>query len=206
MADTIWAFLRHGQSAANLEGTLAGWTDVPLTPRGEWEARDAGEELASIDFDEVVSSDLVRARRTAELALASWAEHTGHAIPALVIDRALRERTVGDWEGKPRAFLREQGQLEKLASWDGRAPGGGESHEDLARRVFPALAPHLGKRVLFVCHGGVMRVVVGLLDGVANDDIGKTTPANAEIIVRRISPDVWERAYRRALATDDGGG
>jgi broad specificity phosphatase PhoE len=206
VTDTIWAFLRHGQSAANLAGTLAGWTDVPLTPRGEWEAREAGEELASIDFDEVVSSDLQRARRTAELALASWAQHTGRPIPALVIDKALRERTVGDWEGKPRAFLREQGQLEQLASWDGRAPGGGESHEDLARRVFPALAPHVGKRVLFVCHGGVMRVVVGLLDGIADDDIGKTTPANAEIVVRRISPETWERAYRRAVATDADGG
>jgi broad specificity phosphatase PhoE len=199
VADTVWAFLRHGQSVANLEGTLAGWTDVPLTPRGEWEARDAGEELASIDFDEVVSSDLVRARETARLALGSWAAHTGRPIPALVFDPALRERTVGEWEGKPRAFLREQGQLEHLASWDGRAPGGGESHRDLARRVFPALARHLGRRVLFVCHGGVMRVVVGLLDGVEDEDVGKTTPANAEIIVRNVAPDVWETAYARAL-------
>jgi hypothetical protein len=43
-----------------------------------------------------------------------------------------------------------------------------------------------------------MRVAVGLLDGVADDDIGKTTPANAEIIVRNVAPDVWENAYRRA--------
>ncbi len=199
MSDTIWAFLRHGQSVANLEGTLAGWSDVPLTPDGEQEAREAGPELADIDFEEVVSSDLVRARETARLALGSWAQHTQRPIPAIVIDPDLRERTVGAWEGKPRAFLREQGQLELLASWNGRAPGGGESHADLARRVFPALARHLGRRVLFVCHGGVMRVVVGLLDGVEDADIGKTTPMNAEIVVRMVRPDVWEKAYARAM-------
>jgi broad specificity phosphatase PhoE len=174
---------------------------APLTPRGEWEARDAGEELATIDFDEVVSSDLQRARRTAELALASWAQHTGRPIPTLVIDPALRERTVGDWEGRPRAFLREQ-DSSRARELGGPGPGGGESHQDLARRVFPALARHLGRRVLFVCHGGVMRVVVGLLDGVADDDIGKTTPANAEIVVRRVTPEAWEQAYRRAAASE----
>jgi 2,3-bisphosphoglycerate-dependent phosphoglycerate mutase len=199
VSDTIWTFLRHGQSTANLEGTLAGWRDVPLTPDGEEEAREAGVDLADIDFDEVVSSDLVRARETARLALGSWAQHTGRPIPAMVIDRDLRERTVGAWEGQPRAFLREQGQLALLASWEGQAPGGGESHKDLARRVFPALARYVGRRVLFVCHGGVMRVVVGLLDGVADEDIGKTTPMNGEIVVCLVRPDVWEKAYARAL-------
>jgi broad specificity phosphatase PhoE len=65
--------------------------------------------------------------------------------------------------------------------------------------VFRALSRYLGRRVLFVCHGGVMRVVVGLLDGVENEHIGNSTPANAEIVVRRVNPEEWERACARAL-------
>jgi broad specificity phosphatase PhoE len=197
--DSNWVFLRHGQSRANLEGTLAGWSDVPLTPLGEEEARNAGDRLVHVTFDEVVASDLIRAKETARIALARWSELTGKPTPALVLDPELRERTVGDWEGKPRAFLREHGQLALLASWEGRAPGGGESHADLAKRAMSALARYTERRVLFVCHGGVMRVVMGLLDGIPLEEIGSHTPANAEIIVRTVDAATWAVAYEKAV-------
>jgi probable phosphoglycerate mutase len=198
---TRWIFLRHGQSEANRDGTLAGWRDSPLTPEGREEARAAGDLLVPHPFEHVVVSDLVRARDTASLALGRWAELTGKPLPPTEIDPALRERTVGEWEGASRATLREQGTMEMLASWEGRAPGGGESHHDLARRVFPALATRLGRQVLFVCHGGVIRVVLGMLDDLPYDDVGRSTLGNAEIAARLVTEGRWQRAYDRACGS-----
>ena len=63
--------LRHGQSQWNLENKFTGWTDVPLTKKGELEAKKAGELLKKhkILIDYVFSSVLERANKTAEIAL-----------------------------------------------------------------------------------------------------------------------------------------
>lgn len=64
-------FLRHGESTWNAAGRYIGWTDVPLTPRGEGEARQAGQVLRSLGtkVDVVYTSYLKRAIKTAWLAL-----------------------------------------------------------------------------------------------------------------------------------------
>lgn len=64
-------FLRHGQSAWNLENRFTGWTDVDLTSRGEDEAREAGRLMreAGFNFDAAFTSRLTRAVRTLWLAL-----------------------------------------------------------------------------------------------------------------------------------------
>jgi 2,3-bisphosphoglycerate-dependent phosphoglycerate mutase len=63
--------LRHGQSEWNLENRFTGFKDVDLTPEGEREAKDAGKKLyrSGIKFDDVFSSTLKRANKTAKLAL-----------------------------------------------------------------------------------------------------------------------------------------
>src|SRR5689334_13174834 len=66
MPDLI--LLRHGESQWNLENRFTGWVDVPLSPRGEAEARAAGAKLRGRRIDHVYTSVLQRAIETARLA------------------------------------------------------------------------------------------------------------------------------------------
>jgi probable phosphoglycerate mutase len=60
--------VRHGETAWTLTGQHTGRTDLPLTERGEQDARGLKSRLEGLTFAAVFSSPLVRARRTAELA------------------------------------------------------------------------------------------------------------------------------------------
>jgi broad specificity phosphatase PhoE len=130
----------------------------------------------------VLSSDLIRAKHTAELVL----EDRGLAILA---HPELRERDLGDWAEKPLAEIRSEGQSHCLIDWNGHPPGG-ESMAVLAARVLPFLAaqPAIEGNTLVVAHGGLIRVILGLLDDVETTEIGKNKIANCEPHVREIGP------------------
>jgi broad specificity phosphatase PhoE len=82
---------RHGETAWSLSGQHTGLTDLPLTDRGERNARSLQERLRGISFAKVFTSPLQRATRTCELAgFADRAE----------IDRNLLEWNYGDYEGR----------------------------------------------------------------------------------------------------------
>lgn len=204
-----WIFLRHGESTANAGGFLAGWDDVPLTPRGEQQAAEAGRLLVGERFDRVITSDLSRARRTAEIALAAWvgAGNPGEVdpggapqtrlTPPLTPDRALRERNLGDWSGQTLAALRADGRSQLLLGWETRPPGG-ESHADLARRALAALkAWDDDLPTLFVGHGGLFRALLGLLDERPVDVIGTLAVPNAVPQWRELPPGTWARLSER---------
>src|ERR1700678_550244 len=59
---------RHGETAWSLTGQHTGLTDLPLTERGEQNARALGERLTGLNFAKVFTSPLQRAVRTCELA------------------------------------------------------------------------------------------------------------------------------------------
>ena len=82
---------RHGETAWSLSGRHTGLTDVPLTERGERNARRLGERLKGLTFAKVFSSPLSRAARTCDLA--------GFGAAAEV-DRDLVEWNYGDYEGR----------------------------------------------------------------------------------------------------------
>jgi broad specificity phosphatase PhoE len=82
---------RHGETAWSLSGQHTGLTDLPLTPRGECNARRLGERLKGLAFARVFTSPLQRAKRTCDLAgFESRAE----------VDRDLVEWNYGDYEGR----------------------------------------------------------------------------------------------------------
>lgn len=151
--------LRHGQSTWNADGRWQGWADPPLSPLGEAQARAAAERLADAGLAAVVSSDLQRARRTAELI----AEHLG--LEVLAVEPDLRERNIGDWSGLTTTEI-EQGWPGWLAGWragDLDRPPNGESREEIAARVLAVLERLAheggGRTVLVVTHGGVIHLV-----------------------------------------------
>ncbi|MBK9158029.1 MAG: histidine phosphatase family protein [Propionibacteriaceae bacterium] len=83
---------RHGETAWNSEGRFQGQGDVPLNERGFAQARAAAPALASFRPARIVSSDLARARATAQ----TLGDLTGLPVE---LDRRLREVHVGEWEG-----------------------------------------------------------------------------------------------------------
>jgi broad specificity phosphatase PhoE len=175
-----WVFLRHGQSQANAEGWLSGHVDTALTELGRAQARESGVLCRAWDFVRVYSSDLIRARKTAELAL----EGRGLKVE---LSPALRERRLGQWAKKPLAEIRAEGQSHRLIDWHGKPPGG-ESMAELAARVMPFFAglEEVDGTTLIVAHGGLIRVVLGLVDGLDYSEIGPLKIANCEPHYREI--------------------
>lgn len=90
---------RHGETAWNLSGQHTGLTDLPLTERGEGNARSLGGRLSGLTFAKVFTSPLQRATRTCELA--------GFGGPAEV-DRDLVEWNYGQYEGRTSADIHNE--------------------------------------------------------------------------------------------------
>ncbi|MFH1467165.1 MAG: histidine phosphatase family protein [Pseudomonadota bacterium] len=179
-APTRWLLLRHGQTEANQGRLLAGDEESPLTYGGRWQAITAGLALRGQPTPRLLCSDLSRARQTAA-ALASaagWHDATWLSSPAL------RERSVGAWRGLPYQQARATG---RLIQWDD-APPGGESLRDVALRVLAFLAPLPEQDTLLVAHAGPIRVLFGLLCGVAPERIGTLKVPNATPIAVEVAP------------------
>ncbi len=159
--------VRHGQTAWNVGTRLQGHLDIPLDPHGLWQASRAADALAGEGLQAVYSSDLLRARATADaLALRTGLEV--HDEPAL------RERAFGRFEGLTYAEID--------ATWPGDAlrwrlrdplftpPEGGENLVDFSARCVEVAARlaarHPGEAIALVTHGGVLdslyRAAVGL--------------------------------------------
>ena len=173
-------FVRHGESSANAEAWLAGHGDAPLTERGVAQAIALRDVLREHSFDRVLSSDLSRARRTAETII------EGRGL-TLVTSPSLRERSCGQWERRTIAELEASGDIDLLQQFDGRSPGG-ESLRDVAKRVLLGLPALLGDGdTLIVAHGAMMRATIGVLDRVPFDRICDWKPSNCEVATRELS-------------------
>ena len=158
--------LRHGQTAWNAEQRIQGQLDIPLDDTGRWQAAQLAQALASENLAAIYSSDLARARATADpLALA-----TGLTVQT---DIALRERAFGVFEGETYRDIETRWPVD-AARWRRReldfGPGGGESLTVFSARCVGALAQlaarHEGQAIAVVAHGGVLdclyRAAVGI--------------------------------------------
>jgi len=150
MSDFPNVFLaRHGETAWSLSGQHTGLTDLPLTARGEANARTLAAPLAGVKFALVLTSPLIRAARTCELA-----GFGGIAID----DRDLVEWNYGDYEGKRTADILSANPGWKLFN-DG-CPGG-ESPVRVAARAdrVIARARAAGGNVLLFSSGHILRMI-----------------------------------------------
>ena len=114
---------RHGETAWSLTGQHTGLTDLPLTERGEQNARALGERLVGLDFGAVFTSPLQRVARTCELA--------GFGAVAEV-DRDLLEWNYGQYEGRRTTEIHAERRDWQLFR-DG-CPGG-ESPDEVGARA-----------------------------------------------------------------------
>lgn len=141
--------VRHGETAWSLSGQHTGLSDIPLTERGERNARSLGERLRGRNFSRVYASPLQRARRTCELA--GFGDKTA-------VDPDLVEWNYGAYDGKRTAEIRAH-----EPNWDlfrDGCPGGEKAAEIGARadRVLHRLRAADGD-VLVFSHGHFLRVL-----------------------------------------------
>jgi probable phosphoglycerate mutase len=131
---------RHGETPWSLSGQHTGLTDLPLTDRGERNARRLGERLEGLTFAKVFTSPLQRAARTCELA--------GFGA-GVEVDRDLLEWNYGEYEGRRTAEI-----LAERPGWQLFRDGcpGGESPDQIgarADRVVSRLRSIQGNVLLF---------------------------------------------------------
>ena len=117
--------IRHGQSETNLRKCFTGWAQVKLTEQGRADAESVRPMLEKIRFDKVYSSDLIRAMKTAEIALPGCEYET---------TPLLREVGMGSLELQPIAEV-EGDMLAKNTRELGYAMYGGESKAQLRQRA-----------------------------------------------------------------------
>lgn len=156
--------VRHGQTDWNAQGITQGETDIPLNSEGIKQAKTLGGSLKKIEFDAVFSSDLLRAKRTAEIIAME-------KKLAVETTNLLRERRYGKFEGKPGHLMDEFHKTWETLSKKGRISykpyDGYETDEEAISRFITFLrevaARYLSKKVLIVSHGGIMRVFLNHL-------------------------------------------
>jgi broad specificity phosphatase PhoE len=167
---------RHGQTTWNAERRFQGQSDIPLDATGEAQAQRAARLLAGLRPDMIVSSDLSRAASTA----APLARLTGLDV---ILDKDLRERHGGAWEGLTDAEIRQRYPAEH-ASW---TPPDGEPGTVVADRVAGALhriatAVGDGARAgggglaVVVSHGAALRLGMSRLLGMPEEIFGALGP------------------------------
>jgi len=173
---TTILLIRHGETAWNAERRLQGHLDIALNTEGERQAAALGAALAGEHIDLVISSDLARARQTAE-AVARARGAPEAAASSVLLDRELRERCYGGFEGLLYSEIAARFPLE-FAAWQARnvdavlPPGKnqGETFRSFFDRTTTAIlghaARHPGQILALVAHGGVLecayRAALGL--------------------------------------------
>jgi broad specificity phosphatase PhoE len=156
--------VRHGRTAWNADRRFQGQTDVPLDDEGLAQARALAEHLRDERFDHAFSSDLLRARATAEAVC-------GERLGSIQLMAELREMHFGNWEGLTWDEIRTR--WPELDSGGEKVPmhytaEGGESWDALCARIQTALrsitaAMAPTDRALIVCHAGVLHGIVRVL-------------------------------------------
>ena len=159
--------LRHGETEYNATSRMQGQLDTVLSDRGVAQAHAAAKELRGLGISKIVSSDLMRAKHTADVVGADLGLPVG-------VDTRLRETHLGDWQGKTHSEVDNAHDGARAvwrtdASW---APPRGESRLEVAERAREVVDELMrGYRqwddsaVLLVAHGGTIAALTASLLG-----------------------------------------
>ena len=174
--------IRHGESENNIRKLWTGWMDVHLTEKGREQAKNAGKLLADVRFDKIYSSDLIRARETAECMLPGCRYETSEL---------LREYNVGSIAGRPYSSMTQE---DWASTKDGYTAFGGESRAQFTERVekfVHILEESDASETAVFCHAGWLR---GMLDYVL-----KGTRASEKVCCSNCTVGIFEYTGGRWL-------
>jgi broad specificity phosphatase PhoE len=189
--------IRHGETDWNVESRLQGQQDIPLNPNGRRQAARNGRALAAhleaagLDPEDLdwIASPLGRARETMEILR----DAAGLAPTAYRLDPLLKEVTFGLWEGFtiPELKLSDPaGVAARRADKWGFMPPGGESYQMLSARIARWLGA-VDHPAVVVSHGGVQRVLEGLLLGRPSAEIPSLDVPQDRFVVYRDGRATW---------------
>ncbi|MGN0499264.1 MAG: histidine phosphatase family protein [Acutalibacteraceae bacterium] len=170
-------FTRHGQTIWNVENKICGETDIDLTDLGHQQAIELGNQILKNGYkiDEILSSPLIRARKTAE----HISEVTG--IP-MRVEMRLKEQNFGKYE----STARNGEEFRAAKSHFVNSYQGGESMLRLAQRIYNLLddikSEAENKTYLFVAHNGIARVVNSYFYDMSNEEYAAFGINNCEIL------------------------
>ena len=174
---------RHGETDWNRDGRWQGHSNTSLNELGREQARELADALTD-EIDVVYSSDLARARETAEIVAAQLGLRVR-------LDPRLRERGFGSWEGLTRSEIEEL-DAEALARWRaGEGHGAPDAEpfdafdERMRRFLEDVLQRHPDERVLVIAHGGSIRVIHALAMGLDYVRDHRSIPAVANCALAR---------------------
>ncbi|GKU84817.1 histidine phosphatase family protein [Niallia sp. NCCP-28] len=144
--------IRHGETDWNVLGKIQGKTDIPLNANGMQQASMCREYLKAFDWDVVVTSPLIRAKKTAEII--------NESLQLKIIEmEEFKEKSFGDAEGKTRE---EREKLYPNLEYPNQ-----ESRSDLIDRIMAGLEKILSEfpnqKVLLVAHGAVIHTLLHTL-------------------------------------------
>lgn len=180
---TTLGIVRHGITEWNRLRISQGCADVPLNDTGRKQAAAIAQRLAEESpWDLIVSSDLSRARETAEIIAEKL------QMPISRLDQRIREISCGEIEGTTEA--------ERLEKWgaDWRSLDlGMEKTEDVAARgmafIKELAEQHPGKRILMVSHGALIGLT---LQALLPDQFLKTDLDNTSITILEQAEGLWQ--------------
>ena len=194
--------LRHGESDWNAKNLFTGWVDVPLSEKGEKEAKRGGELMKEkgIQPDVVHTSLLRRAINTANIALdaddrlwipvkRTWRLNERHYGALQGMDKKVARETFGDEQFKTyrRSYDVPPPDIELGSTWsqdtDPRYAGEPIPRAEALKQVLERALPYwesdikpdlaAGKTVLVAAHGNSLRAIVKYLDGLSEDEISE---------------------------------
>ena len=173
--------IRHGESETNLAGHYTGWAQVNLTPKGVKDAEGVRPILEGIGFGKIYSSDLIRAKKTAETA-----------IPGCVYEETslLREINVGSLALKP--FLASDAPERQLMV-DGFKAWGGETNSEFRARATEFLEKLKAldcENVAAFTHAGFLRTTLSIIFS-ANVNTMNFVCSNCAIVILELKDDRW---------------
>jgi len=158
--------VRHGESEANVNKIVQGHTDSPLTRRGIEQAEELAETFKDIGFDAIYSSDLDRAKRTAQIIRLD-------RDVKIKTSSLLREKFFGIFEGKnhneyietlKEEFDKFDNHLSTEERWTHKAHPSMESDKELLNRFLSYLKEvannHRGENILVVAHRYAIRMLL----------------------------------------------
>ena len=174
--------VRHGATAWTQAAQHTGRTDITLNEQGEREARELGTRLAGPHIDHILSSPLVRARRTAELALRDT---------RIEADDDLMEWDHGDYEGRRTADIQSE-----RPGWNIFRDGcpGGEMIDAIGARADRVIdrVRAKGRNVLVFAHREILRVLAVRWIGLAPIEGRRLLLATASLSVLGYHHDLTE--------------
>jgi alpha-ribazole phosphatase len=185
--------VRHGQTDWNIERRFQGQTDIPLNAAGLTQARAIAQHLSNEKPTAILSSDLRRAWKTAEMIQEVLCRNDRYP---LIPEPRLREMCFGEWEGLVYEEIQAR-QPQQLMRWEtdlvNTAPPGGETLLEVAERVGAVykelVLSYPDKTLMVVGHGGSLQLMIANAVGISPGNFWKIHLSNASLTELQIYPE-----------------